>query len=94
MIREQIIEETIATGKPPELDSLAARLNIGVVDLLTRVREEPPLERLSGLSSAQANLLMNHYTDFEMFAAHVKATLASFTDTRAKIREIEKKSKK
>lgn len=94
MIRKQIIEETIASGKPPDLVGLAARMNIGVDALLVRIREEPPIERLTGLSSAQASLLVNHYKEFEMFAEGVRAVLTSFSETREKIREIEKKSRK
>jgi hypothetical protein len=94
LIRQKITDETVTTGKPPELEMLAASMNISVADILAKVREEPPLERLAGLTSAQAYLLMNHYKDFEMFSAEVKATLTSFIVTREKIREIEKKSKK
>ena len=94
MIRDQIIEDTKTAGTPPDLSNVAARMNIGVDALLAQIREEPPVERLAGLSSAQAHLLMNHYKDFEMFAEGVKTVLTSFAETREKIRDIEKKSKK
>ena len=94
MIRNVIAETTAATGKAPELESLAARMSLSVGDLLIRIREEPPLESLLGLSSAQAVLLLNHFQDFEMFSVEVRAVIESFTETREKIRHIEKSLKK
>ena len=94
LIRQLIAEETVATGMSPELELLAARMNIGVANLIARIREEPPLEHLLGLTPSQALQLKSHYNDFEMFAPEVKAILQSFIETRENIREIEKGFKK
>ena len=95
MIRDDILECYRGTGVEPDLDQVAARLGITREALLERLRREPPLENLAGLSIDEILRVLRQFGGLAVFAKDIEVTVIEtrFVETREKIREFERRAR-
>ena len=98
MIRDDIIECYRDTDGEPDLDQVAARLGSTREALLGRLRSEPPLENLAGLSMDEVLRVPFRFGGFAMFSQDIEKSVmefvqARFAETREKIQEFERRAR-
>lgn len=93
MIRRDIIQCFRGTESEPNLDQVAAVLGVTREALLIRLKNEPPIEDFAELSVEEVGRVIRQFAGLAVFTQEIETTVSRFIETRAKIREIERKAR-
>ena len=92
MIRLRIIECFKGTGTEPEFDSVVRQLRLDRAEVASRLRREPPLDDLAGLTLEKASHVMKQFAGQAIFNADIEKAILEFEQTRGRIQDFEKRA--